>query len=159
LERIKTIYRERGIISGTSAGAAVMSKIMITGDEIIQPDSNDSFTTIMKGNIATTQGFGFVTSAIIDQHFIYRKRHNRLLSLVLENPEILGIGIDESTAILVSPDLTFTVIGEYQVIVYDASESNDISTSDKGFFSSSNIKMHILKHGDKFNLITKEKIK
>lgn len=159
LEKIKSIYREGGVISGTSAGAAVMSEIMITGNEIIQPDSNDSFTTIMSGNIETTKGFGFITSAIIDQHFIYRKRHNRLLSLVLDNPKLLGIGIDESTAILVHQDFTFDVIGEFQVIIYDASDSADIAMTEKGFFGSSNIKMHILKSGDKFSLISKNKIK
>lgn len=158
LERIKNIYKEGGVISGTSAGAAVMSEIMITGDEWINPDENDSFTTIMKGNVAHTPGFGFVTEAVIDQHFIYRKRHNRLISLVLENPDLLGIGIDESTAILVYPDRKFDVIGEYQVIVYDASEAENINTNEKKFFGAENIKMHVLNSGKKFDLIAKKVI-
>lgn len=155
LGRIEDIYKEGGLISGTSAGAAVMSEIMITGDELIKPDENDSFTTIMKENIAHTPGFGFVTEAIIDQHFIYRKRHNRLLSLVLENPDLLGIGIDESTAILVYPDRIFEVIGEYQVIIYDASECQNIETNEKHLFNSEGLKMHILTSGNKFNLNSK----
>ncbi len=158
LDKMKEIYKNGGVISGTSAGAAVMSEIMITGDEIIKPDEDESFTTIMKGNIAHTPGFGFVSEAIIDQHFIYRKRHNRLVSLVLENPKLLGIGIDESTAILVYPDRAFEVIGEYQVIIYDASEAQNISVNNKNFFSAENIKMHVLTSGGKFDLISKKVI-
>ncbi len=158
LDRIKEIYHSGGLISGTSAGAAVMSEIMITGDEWIKPDENASFTTIMKENIAHTPGFGFVTEAIIDQHFIYRKRHNRLISLVLENPDLLGIGIDESTSILVYPDRKIEVIGEYQVLVYDASNAENIKTNERKLFGAHNIKMHILKDGDKFDLISKQTI-
>lgn len=156
LKRIKQIYKEGGLISGTSAGAAVMSEIMITGDEIINPDSNDSFTTIMSDNIAHTPGFGFVTEAIIDQHFIYRKRHNRLISLVLENPGLIGIGIDESTAILVYPSREIEVVGEYQVIIYDGTQTDFIRTCDEKLFSTGNIKMHILKNSERYDLIEKK---
>ncbi|MDX1700479.1 MAG: cyanophycinase, partial [Melioribacteraceae bacterium] len=93
LRRIKKIYKNGGVIAGTSAGAAVMSEMMITGDEIIHPESKTAFGYIQRNNIETTEGFGFIKRAIIDQHFIYRKRHNRLISLVLENPNLLGIGI------------------------------------------------------------------
>ncbi len=156
LEEIRNIYFNGGVIAGTSAGAAVMSKIMITGEELINSDSSRSFIEIMKGNIQTTEGFGFVTSAIIDQHFIIRKRHNRLISVVLENPELLGIGIDESTSILVKPDNTFEVLGEREVIIFDASESEDINVNSLGLISASNMKMHILNSGKKFDLKTKK---
>ena len=156
LERIKEIYNNGGVISGTSAGAAVMSKIMITGDEINHPDAKTAFGTIEKDNIKTSEGFGFVNDAIIDQHFIYRKRHNRLISLVLENPELLGIGIDESSSILVYPDHIFEVIGKYQVIVYDAHSSSDIRATENNLLSASDIKMHILANGDKFDIKNKK---
>ena len=61
LEEIKQIYYDGGMIGGTSAGAAVMSKIMITGDELKNTDSSRSFIEIKEGNIKTTEGFGFVT--------------------------------------------------------------------------------------------------
>ncbi|MBI9060319.1 MAG: cyanophycinase [Labilibaculum sp.] len=159
LEKIKEVYYNGGVIGGTSAGAAVMSKIMITGNELLNPDSNRTFTEIKKGNIQTTEGFGFVASAIIDQHFIRRKRHNRLLSVVLENPKLLGIGIDESTSIIVKPDDSFEVLGERGVIVYDASDSKDISLNPSGLLSASDMKMHILNSGKKFDLKNKRLIK
>lgn len=155
LKEIKNIYNNGGVIGGTSAGAAVMSKIMITGDELLSSDSTRSFIEIRKGNIKTTEGFGFVTSAVLDQHFIRRKRHNRLITIILENPELLGIGIDESTSILVKSDNTFEVLGEREVIVYDASESKDIDVNLLGLLSASNMKMHILISGDKFDLKNK----
>src|SRR5690606_3561987 len=93
---------------GTSAGAAVMSTPMITGDERhpggSRPDSTEPFMTIARDNIITSTGFGLIDGAILDQHFLRRKRHNRLVSAVLEHPKLLGVGIDESTALLVQPD-------------------------------------------------------
>ncbi len=158
LERIKEIYREGGVIGGTSAGAAVMSQIMITGDEILADSSANSFAEIRANNIKHTEGFGFIDNAIIDQHFIYRKRHNRLISLTLEYHKLLGIGIDESTAIIVNGDI-FQVLGDYQVIVFDAGKAVDIKQNDKGYLSAGNIKMHILSNGDRFNLSKREVIK
>jgi cyanophycinase len=156
LEQLKQIYDNGGIIGGNSAGAAVMSEMMITGDELINTDSTRAFNTIQTNNIKVTEGFGFIKSAIIDQHFIRRKRHNRLISLVLEHPELIGIGIDESTAIIVSPDKTFEVLGDYTVIVYDATEANSVTTDKKGNLSAADIRMHILKSGDKYNLRIRE---
>ncbi len=159
LDKIKEIYNNGGVISGTSAGAAVMSDIMITGDEIIHNEAKESFGYIQKGNIATSQGFGFVNNAIIDQHFIYRKRHNRLLSLILENTNLLGIGIDESTAIKLSNSNILEVLGDYQVIVFDATNASNISDFSDGLLKGHNIKLHILSNGDKFNIETKEILK
>lgn len=158
-ENIKEVYYKGGIISGTSAGAAVMSNIMITGDELINKDTLSSFNSISQKNIKTTQGFGFIADDIIDQHFIKRKRNNRLLSVVLENPQKLGIGIDESTAIIVYPNDTFKVVGDNQVIIYDASEATVKTKDDSNLFSATGIKMNILIDGDKFDLKTKTVIK
>lgn len=157
LSRIKGIYNNGGVIAGTSAGAAVMSKLMITGDEAKNKDSSYSFVTIEKGNVITSEGFGFIDDAIIDQHFIFRKRQNRLISLVLENPSLLGIGIDEETSIIVNKEMQFEVLGEYQVLVYDASSSN-ISVNEKEQFRSDNIILHILDSNDKFDIINKRVI-
>jgi len=154
IEKIHQIYNSGGVISGTSAGAAVMSEIMITGDELLNDPDRESFSTIRAGNIKTTEGFGFVKSAIIDQHFVYRKRHNRLLSVMLENPELLGIGIDESTCIWVKSDNTFEVMGKSQVIVYDAGET-EIVKNGEGWFGAKSVKMHILLSGDKYSLTKK----
>lgn len=159
LDMIKMIYQKGGVISGTSAGAAVMSRMMITGDETKNKDTDNPFCLIEAGNVVTAEGFGFLEKAIIDQHFIKRKRLNRLISLVIENPSNLGIGIDESTAIVVYPRQVFEVIGEGQVIVFDASRSTGIRKNEKDKLGASNILMHVLLPGQKFNLKTKRVVK
>ncbi len=152
LEKIRDIYQNGGVIGGTSAGAAVMSKVMITGNELVSHDSTAAYNIIEKGNIETTEGFGFVTKAVIDQHFLKRKRNNRLITVILEHPELLGIGIDESTAILVNPDDTFEVLGESQVIIYNPLNAVDIKTNAAGKLSVNNMEMNILTAGQKFDL-------
>ena len=159
LEKIRKIYADGGVISGTSAGAAIMSKIMLTGNELINKDTTSSYFTIQKGNIETVEGLGFVTKAIIDQHFITRKRLNRLISVVLEHPDKIGIGIDESTSIIVNPDDTFDVLGESLVMVFDATNAKNISTNKKDYLSASGIKLSILKSGDKYSMTKRTVIK
>lgn len=156
LERIYEIYNSGGVISGTSAGAAVMSEVMITGNELINPDSSNAFISIQKKNIETTKGFSFIKSAIIDQHFIKRKRHNRLISLIIENPELPGIAIDEETSIVVYPDHTFEVLGESQVLILDAGNAKNIRTDKNGNLRADDIKLHLLINGDRYNLKTKK---
>jgi cyanophycinase len=158
LEKLHEFYLKGGIIGGTSAGAAVMSQIMITGDEKKETREDRAFETIQADNIVTTEGFGFLKSVIVDQHFVRRKRHNRLISLVLENPRITGIGIDESTAILVSKGTRFDVIGQNNVIVYDASQA-DVDTQSLRPVSGHNLRMHVLKPGDRFDLKSKRVIR
>ena len=155
LEELHKFYKKGGVIGGTSAGAAVMSEVMITGDEKREVERGREFETIEADNIVTVKGFGFITSAIIDQHFVRRKRHNRLISLVLEYPKLLGIGIGESTAVIVGPDQTFEVVGQKNVIIYDAYDS-EVSLAPKSAVSSHNMSMHILKPGDRFSIEKRE---
>ncbi len=152
LNTIKKIYRGGGLISGTSAGAAVMSRVMITGNELKNRDSANIFKTIEAGNVEHTEGFGFIENAIIDQHFIKRKRLNRLISKVLENPELTGIGIDESTCIIIKPDNTFEVLGENQVVIFDPLNTSDIKKNGEGKFGVRNLQMDILLSGDKYDI-------
>lgn len=153
LDRVREVHRAGGVVAGTSAGAAVMSGRMITGDEALRPDAEYPFTTIEKGNVITTPGFGFVTHAIIDQHFIARQRQNRLISLVLEQPDLVGVGIDESTAVIVAPDQTFEVFGEHTVMVIDASEAEAIGTDADGDLSGHGLQLHLLQSGDRYDLV------
>lgn len=152
LEKIRQVYHNGGVVAGTSAGAAVMSELMITGTELINQDSTRSFASITKANIETVPGFGFIKEAIIDQHFIARKRHNRLISLVLENRHLLGIGIDESTAILVFPDRSFEVIGDRTVMIFDPTKIDHASLDNNNNFAFSGMVVHVLKSGQRFNL-------
>ena len=158
LNKVYEIYNNGGVISGTSAGAAVMSEVMITGNELINKDSSDIFISIQKNNVEVKEGFGFIKSAFIDQHFIKRKRLNRSISIVLENPELLGIGIDESTCIVVYPDETFEVLGENQVMIFDATNCRDIKLDKNGNLGGQNIRMHLLINGDRFDIKSKEVI-
>lgn len=113
---IHAAYKNGSTIAGTSAGAAVMSKKMITGNTLKYPEYTGKYPTIEPQNIEITEGLGLVTGIIVDQHFIKRQRLNRLLAVAIENSDETCVGIDESTAIVVNGN-TFTVAGENQVIV------------------------------------------
>ncbi|HEX9252974.1 MAG TPA: cyanophycinase [Ignavibacteriaceae bacterium] len=158
LQKVFDIYNNGGTVGGTSAGAAVMSEVMITGNELLHNDSTGSFITIEKNNIETKQGFGFLKTVIIDQHFLKRKRHNRTISALIEHPNLLGVAIDESTSIIVYPDETFEVFGSNQVLVYDPTSATNIREDFKGNLGINNMKLHVLINGDKFDLKSKEVI-
>jgi cyanophycinase len=84
---VRKVLDRQGIVGGTSAGAAVMSEVMITGGRK-QP------------SVGT--GFGLLPGVIIDQHFIKRNRFSRLRQVVEQHPHLIGIGIDENAAVIVS---------------------------------------------------------
>lgn len=119
-------YQAGAVVGGTSAGAAVMSNPMLTGEEKhpggVRPpsDTSDHYMTIARGNTELVPGFGFIKGALIDQHFLRRRRHNRFISAVLDSPLHLGAAIDESTVLIVNPDGHWSVLGESAVSVYDA---------------------------------------
>lgn len=148
---IHTAYQRGSMIAGTSAGAAVMSKIMITGNELKHPEYSATFQNIEEGNIETKQGLGLLETAIIDQHFVKRSRHNRLISAVIEFPNKLGIGIDESTAILVKGN-DVEVVGESQVIILENPKRSKAVRNGK--LGASGIQMTVLLPGEKFRLKT-----
>lgn len=146
---IKTAWKNGAMIAGTSAGAAVMSELMITGDELRYPDYTSTFRTIESENIKLGRGLGLVTTAIIDQHFVWRSRHNRLLTAIIEHPEIMGIGIDESTAILVR-GATAEVAGDSQVMVFRNPEKSIIEKNTK--LGARNLTVDIYLPGEKFSM-------
>jgi len=153
--KIIELYRAGTVVAGTSAGAAVMSELMITGDEVRKVEEGHEFETIQAGNIVLARGLGLVKRAILDQHFATRKRHNRLISVVAEHPNLLGVGIDESTAIIVNPDETFEVIGNKNVIVYDGRRAKIKIRQDKSI-ALRGLTTHILLSGERFSLRKKK---
>jgi len=109
-------YKRGSTIAGTSAGAAVMSKQMITGNQLLGDTTYfETFNKLWNNNIEFAEGLGLLSSVIIDQHFIVRSRYNRLLSALAKFPDYTCIGIDESTAIIVDQNKV-TVTGEGQVV-------------------------------------------
>ncbi|MCM5661437.1 cyanophycinase [Galbibacter mesophilus] len=146
---IKSAYEKGGIIAGTSAGAAVMSKKMITGDEFKHPEYTGDFKTIEADNIEIVEGLGLLENAIIDQHFIQRMRMNRLLSVALEHPRETAIGIDESTAIIVEGD-SATVAGKSQVIVVK-NKATKIQKQN-GLLGGDSLQTQVVLPGKKFSL-------
>lgn len=150
LARLHEMYEQGCVIGGTSAGAAVMSEVMITGDEKRTKNEDELWQTIEAGNVVRVRGFGFVKNAVIDQHFLVRRRQNRLISLVLENPTLLGAGIDESTAILVRPDGKWEVLGESQVMIYDARKA-DVAKASSNKLGGHGLALHFLLAGDVFD--------
>ena len=152
--KLLKIYEDGAVIGGTSAGAAIMSEVMITGDEVKPPEAGHEFEAIAAGYVITTPGLGFIKSAVIDQHFVVRKRHNRLISVLAEHPALLGIGINESTAIVVGPDETFEVIGENNVLVYDPGRAHFEIRPDKAI-GVSGMTLHVLLPGAVYDLKTR----
>ncbi len=148
-DAIHHAYQQGALIAGTSAGAAVMSEKMITGDELRYEDYRSTFRTIESENIEIADGLGLLKTAIIDQHFVWRSRHNRLISAVIEYPHLPGIGIDESTAILVRGD-SAEVVGVSQVLVYSNPEHSAHHYEHK--LGAKNLKLDIYLPGEKFSI-------
>jgi cyanophycinase len=152
--RLLEAYRAGAAIGGSSAGAAIMSQVMITGDEVRKPEEGREFSTLEAGNVITVPGLGFISAAVIDQHFATRKRHNRLISVLAEHPGLVGIGIDEGTAVVVAPDETFEVIGDRNVVVYDPGQARFSIAPDKSV-GVVGLTMHVLRPGQGYDLKTR----
>lgn len=144
--RIREIHAAGGLIAGTSAGASVMSDTMLVGGA-----SGESHRI---GDLHMAAGLGLIRDVIIDQHFAERGRIGRLLGAVAQNPRVLGIGIDEDTAIIVEGD-RFGVVGRAGVYVVDGAgvtQSNIAEAKPDRALSIYDIRMHVLAHQDGFDL-------
>jgi cyanophycinase len=153
-------YRAGAVVGGTSAGAAVMSTPMLTGDERHpggsrppDKDSSDAFMTIARDDVVTIDGFGLIRGAIVDQHFVRRRRSNRLLSVVLEHPELVGIGIDESTALEVGPTGPWRILGESAAVVFDARAAK-ITPASQAPLGATGLRLAVLPSGSTYDLPT-----
>lgn len=148
-DAIFTAYENGAVISGSSAGAAIMSQIMITGDQAKHPEYTSTFYHLEKDNLITNDGLGLVKDIIVDQHFVKRARNNRLITAVLEYPDLKGVGIDESTAILVRGNRA-EVVGMSQVLVY--SNNGETSITETGLLKGEGLSLDIYTHGDTFTI-------
>ncbi len=139
----------RGVhIAGTSAGAAIMPEHMIAGGDAGAMPSGDGV------NLAP--GLGLTNALLIDQHFSQRHRLGRLLTAISYNPFMLGIGIDEDTAIFIDPEQSFEVVGSGAVTVIDPvhlSYSSMSKASKNEALSMLDLKLHILSKGCTFDIL------
>lgn len=122
---ISAIYRgylHGTVVAGTSAGAAMMGKIMITGDQYIHTEYEPTYSRLLYDNGVYAKGLGLLDSVIIDQHFIARSRYNRILSAMADTKFPYAVGIEESTALVVSRD-SCAVVGDGQVMVFSRPEA------------------------------------
>src|ERR671911_605358 len=105
------------IVAGTSAGASILSALMMAGGTGVGGDSNGS--AARKGMVDVVAGFGLLQDVIIDQHFSQRGRIGRLLEAFAGNPGLLGLGIDEDTAAIIDSSSCMTVMGSGAVTIVD----------------------------------------
>ena len=146
LERIIETFDRGGVIAGTSAGAAVMGETMLVGS-----DNRESHKV---GDWMMAPGIGLIHNMIVDQHFAQRGRVGRLLRAVALNPGVLGIGIDEDTAVVVH-DQSMQVIGNNAVYVVDGRNMTYTNISEataSSTMSMHDVCLHILADGETFNL-------
>jgi cyanophycinase len=147
-EKIREIYESGGVIAGTSAGASMMGEIMpVYGTGLPRHG--------IKGMSMLAPGFGLLRDVLIDQHFAERGRLGRILGALALNPRLLGLGIDEDTAVVVERERKFCVIGSGAVHVADGFEisySNVAEDDPERAMSVFDVRLHLLSRGDTFDL-------
>jgi cyanophycinase len=143
---VQRIHAAGGVIAGTSAGASVMSSTML-----VKGSSAESHRI---GDLHMAPGLGLLRDVIIDQHFAERGRIGRLLGAVAQNPRVLGVGIDENTAIIVNGS-QFRVQGTGAVYIVDAAGvtySNVAEAKPDRVLSLCDVRLHVLSAGEGFHL-------
>jgi cyanophycinase len=143
-------HEEGLVLAGTSAGAAMMSSVMIIGG------LTQNFFRV--GIVELSSGMEFISGVLIDQHFEQRGRLRRLLSAIAQHPHDIGLGVDENTAAVVQ-DGILEVIGENTVTVIDAGElsfTNLPSLHEHDILTLCGVKIHILARGYRFDLRNRE---
>jgi cyanophycinase len=142
------LFEEGLVVAGTSAGAAAMSSTMIIG--------GPSDGTVRRQDVDLAPGLAYLRDTVVDTHFNQRGRVSRPLTIFAHNPQILGIGIDENTAIDLLPGDGFTVIGAGAVTVFDGrvSHTSAADASDHEVLAVVDSKLHVLPTGYGFDLRT-----
>jgi cyanophycinase len=145
-DRIRDLLARGGTVAGTSAGASAMSETMLVagpGDESHRVDT-----------VQMAPGLGLIAGVIIDQHFAERGRLGRLVGAVAQNPRLLGIGLDEDTAVI-AEGAGFRVLGSGAVYVVDGVRESYTNVSEEKpdrVMSVFDLKLHILSEGDSYEL-------
>ena len=143
---IMTRFQDGAAVAGTSAGASAVSSHMIA--------FGASGATPKHRMAQIAAGLGLLPGVIVDQHFQQRNRLGRLLSLIAQNPSLLGLGVDEDTAGVVGPDSVMEVIGRGSVTVVDGSASETDAWEIRGHrpLMISGVVLHSLPAGYRFDV-------
>lgn len=147
---LRKYQEENFIYAGTSAGAAAASENMIY--------QGTSHEALLKGEIKTTQGLGFMENVIVDTHFVQRGRIGRLFQAVVNNPRTLGIGLGEDTGLYIDGDI-MTAIGSGLVILVDGRFIKDTNLTNIELgqpISIDNLIVHVMSQNDFYDLKTKD---
>jgi cyanophycinase len=134
-------------VGGTSAGAAALSALMIA--------SGDGLRAPRPLSVQLLPGFGLLPGVIVDQHFSERCRFGRLLTAVLQNPTMLGFGVDEITAFLLDAHDRVSVIGEGTLTIVDAAELRGTQLAEGAWdepIPFADMRVHVLAEGWSFDL-------
>jgi cyanophycinase len=142
-EVIRARHRSGVTVGGTSAGAAVLPAEMFTGDADLK--------SLTARATVTEPGLGLLPHLLIDQHFLKRQRANRLISAVFDRPSLVGVGIDESTAIVVRGD-RIEVIGASSVVVVDGRRASIDAAAPGALVSGSGVVLAVLRAGQSYAL-------
>jgi cyanophycinase len=142
-EVIRERHEAGATVGGTSAGAAVIAEAMFTGDANLK--------ALKAGATVIAKGLGLWPEALIDQHFLTRQRDNRLISAVMDRPALVGVGIDEGTAVIVQ-GTSFEVVGKSSVVVIDARDARVDKTAAGGLVSGRGLKLSVLRAGQTYSL-------
>ena len=148
-DRIREIFRRGGTIVGTSAGASAMSETMLVSGPSDESHKIDA--------VQMAPGLGFISGVIIDQHFAARGRLGRLVGAVAQNPRLLGVGIDEDTAVIAEGH-RLSVLGSGAVYVVDGMRESYTNVSEgqqDEVMSVFDLRLHILSDRDEYNLDTR----
>jgi cyanophycinase len=151
-DRLRQRFDSEGLfVAGTSAGAAAMSATMIVGGD---------GGTVCRTAVDLAPGLGYWAESTVDTHFDRRGQVHRLMTVFAQNPEVLGIGIDEDTAAEVVPGKRLTVLGRGVVMVFDGrvTHSNTASAAPDEPLALTDARVHVLPPGYGFNLKTKRPV-
>jgi cyanophycinase len=147
--RVKELHRRGMVLAGTSAGASAMGEVMMV--------RGNGLETHRIGDLHMAAGLGLLPELIIDQHFAERGRIGRLLGAVAHNPRMLGVGVDEDTAMVVEGG-SFRVVGSGGVYVVDAEEVSHVNVAEadrQQALAIHDVRLHVLSAGDSFDLASR----
>ncbi len=146
-DRMREIYAQGALIAGTSSGASVMAEVMMAAGESESSKQGQE-------SVRLAPGLGLISGVIIDQHFAERGRMGRLLGAVAQNPRLLGVGIDEDTALVFQGHEKAAVIGSGAVYIIDGRSITHTNSSENEneAISVFGTTVHVLSSGDRFDL-------